>query len=310
MQKKRIKKRFVRFAAFMLTLLSFCLHVVPVRAADNFHVTIQKDGMLSSNGNLIFNVSNVGPGFYSAYNIDFDNFFREDVKVYVEKITVETTATTTAHFRFNFDGGELSLAGGIRDIRPNSPAVIVIPKGSSKQLKLDFKLLESAGNEYQNKEFVFTISFRIESLNPTGYPTESSDPTTTETTDPYESSDPIETTTPFESSDPFETTTPFESSDPFETTTPFESSDPFESTTPFESSDPFETTNPFESSDLFETTDPFESSDLEQNIDGGRPQTGDQSQPLLIVGILLISALYLTLLIKTRREETEHEDEI
>lgn len=160
------KSTYIIVLSFTL-LLSFFL-AIPVEAADNFVVTVEQNGKLTSNQKLIFSEENIGPGFSNEYKVDFVNHYKEKVTIYIEKISVKTTAPTTEHFRFAFKGGNVTLSGGIKDFKTKSSAVLTVPANSTGTINVGFELLSSGGNEYQDATSKFFITFRVKSKDSNG----------------------------------------------------------------------------------------------------------------------------------------------
>ena len=155
------KKMLARFAVLQIALLFWCLSAVPAKATSSLVVTVGENKKLSSNGQLIFDENNIGPGFSNEYTVDFINQYKEDVRIYIEAITVDTTAPNAEHFRFGFRGSDREISGGIDDFKAPYSSVLTVPAKTTKALNVDFGLLSSAGNEYQNTKSTFYVTFRI-----------------------------------------------------------------------------------------------------------------------------------------------------
>lgn len=146
---------------FLVILLFFLVQPVLVQAANNYTVTVNSDGKMTDNGQMIFDERDVAPGFIGKYSVKFINKYNKDIHVYVDKISVSTTAPTTKDFRFAFGNGDLRLERKVNDFTKNSPSVVTVPANSSSMLDVELELLSSAGNEYQSTEFLFDIAFRV-----------------------------------------------------------------------------------------------------------------------------------------------------
>ena len=155
------KKGWIYLVVLQMALLFWCLSAAPVEASSSLVVTVGESKKLSSNGQLIFNENNIGPGFSNEYTVDFINQYKEDVRIYIEDITVDTTAPNAEHFRFGFRGSDKEISGGIDDFKAPYSSVLTVPAKTSKTLNVDFGLLSSAGNEYQNTKSTFYVTFRI-----------------------------------------------------------------------------------------------------------------------------------------------------
>lgn len=159
MQKKKI---LICLSMLQMALLLFILCAIPVEAAGHYMITVKDSGKLSSNEQLIFEETYIAPGFQSNYQIEVDNQYKEAVNVYVEDIKVKTTAPTAKDFSFSFNGNtSVETAGGIGDFHPSSSSILTVPSNASEKIDVGFRLLESAGNEYQNQKFDFYITLRV-----------------------------------------------------------------------------------------------------------------------------------------------------
>lgn len=145
----------------MPLILSFCLFSIPAQA-EEYNITIEKNGKLTDNGEIIFSETDIAPGFSNSYSIDFINQSDTEVNVFVEKITADSTSPNTGHFFFDFSGNLKNRFGGLKDFNDRTPALLNIPKNSSGKLDLGFALDVDAGNEYQNTTTKFSITFRVD----------------------------------------------------------------------------------------------------------------------------------------------------
>lgn len=146
-----------------MALLFLCLSATSVKAADDYVVTIESNGKLKSNKDMIFKETNVGPGFYKNYKVTFVNNYKDEIRIFVEKITVDTTAPSTNQFKFTLRNGNSQMSGAVEEFKTSKFEVITVSPGSNESLDIGFHLFKSAGNEYQNTNYSFYIKFRIES---------------------------------------------------------------------------------------------------------------------------------------------------
>ena len=158
MQKNKLM---ICFTMLLLALLFGCFSAVPINASSSLVVTVGENKKLSSNGQLIFDEKNIGPGFSDNYTVDFINQYKEDVQIYIEDIAVDTTASNTEHYYFAFRGGDRKISGGISDFKTQHSSILTVQGNTKKALEVDFGLLSAAGNEYQNTRSTFYVTFRI-----------------------------------------------------------------------------------------------------------------------------------------------------
>lgn len=158
------KNKLLSFAVLPLAFLFLFLWVFTLSAGavDHFSITVKDNGQLVDNGKLIFYEKDIAPGFSGQYNIDVVNNYSETVNIYVENIKAKSTAPTTDHFLFDFNGGNYNASGKLGDFTPDSPVVLSVHGGAKAVLNLTLGLDSTAGNAYQNSTTTFTVTFRAE----------------------------------------------------------------------------------------------------------------------------------------------------
>ncbi|NLZ46493.1 MAG: hypothetical protein GX896_07360 [Clostridiales bacterium] len=126
-------------------------------------MTISSDFKLTDNKKMVFNETNIGPGFTNDYNINITNNSSEKIFIYVDSIKVKSDIENINEFYFKFGEGSLLQSGDIKKFTPDTPAVFSVSENTSGVLRLNLELDKNAGNEYQDSEITFHMTFRISS---------------------------------------------------------------------------------------------------------------------------------------------------
>ena len=143
---------------FVLSLL-FIIGTSTARAV-NYTITIN-DTNLNKNQDIVFNETNIGPGFSKSYNIHVNNQSSDSVMFGIHDSQEDAmNSLTLSELNLIFKHGDVVLLN-FRDNVINGGFSCIGP-GTDDLFTFNLSLDSSFGNEYQNRSFLIDITFRAD----------------------------------------------------------------------------------------------------------------------------------------------------